>query len=203
VIVGGGHNGLVAACYLARAGFAVCVLERYRGVGGAASSEELHPGYIASTGSYVLSLAPPKILNELDVWEHGLELLERNPRFFMPFPDGAYLVYWNDPARRRAEIARFSRKDAAAYEHYEAFVERGCAIMDRFILRPPPSVAEFAAAFDRPGDARVFQKLILGSAADLAEYFFEHEYVQAGVAATGLIGSFRGPRDAGTGYVKL
>jgi phytoene dehydrogenase-like protein len=205
IIIGGGHNGLVAACYLARAGFRVCVLERYHTVGGAAISEEFAdaPGYIASTGSYVLSLAPQKILNELDVWEHGLELIERNPRFFMPFPDGQYLVYWNEHDRMLEEMRKFSPKDAANYQAYDDFVERACQVMDQFILKPPPSFAEFAAAFNQKGDAHVFQKLILGSSADLAEYFFESEYLQAGIAASGLIGTFRGPRDAGTGYVKL
>lgn len=205
IIIGGGHNGLTAACYLAKAGFDVCVLERYHTVGGAAISEEFSnaPGYIASTGSYVLSLAPQKVLNDLDLWEHGLELLERNPRFFMPFPDGQYLVYWNEEEQVLDEIRKFSEKDARNYHYYEDFVERACEVMDQFILRPPPSFAEFAAAFNAKGDERVFQKLILGSSADLAEYFFESPYIQAGIAASGLIGTFRGPRDAGTGYVKL
>jgi len=205
VIIGGGHNGLVAACYLAKAGFDVCVLERYHTVGGAAISEEFAdaPGFIASTGSYVLSLAPQKVLNELDVWEHGLELIERNPRFFMPFPDGQYLVYWNEPERMLEEVRKFSKKDADNFAYYDDFVERACQVMDQFILRRPPSFAEFAAAFDQKGDAHIFQKLILGSSADMAEYFFESEQIQAGIAASGLIGTFRGPRDAGTGYVKL
>jgi phytoene dehydrogenase-like protein len=205
VIIGGGHNGLTAACYLAKAGFDVCVLERYHTVGGAAISEELvdAPGFIASTGSYVLSLAPQKVLNDLDLWEHGLELIERNPRFFMPFPDGQYLVYWNEDEQLADEIARFSKADARNYVAFGDFVERACQVMDQFILRNPPSFAEFAAAFNAKGDAHVFQKLILGSSADLAEYFFESEYIQAGIAAGGLIGTFRGPRDAGTGYVKL
>jgi len=205
VIIGGGHNGLVAACYLAKAGFQVCVLERYHEVGGAAISEEFEnaPGFIASTGSYVLSLAPQKVLNDLDVFEHGLELIVRNPRFFMPFPDGQHLVYWNEEDRLIEEIAKFSKKDAENYWAYDSFVERACAVMDQFILRQPPTFAEFAAAFNEEGDAHVFQKLILGSSADLAEYFFESEYIQAGIAASGLIGTFRGPRDAGTGYVKL
>jgi phytoene dehydrogenase-like protein len=205
VIIGGGHNGLVAACYLAMAGYEVCVLERYHTVGGAAISEEFEdaPGFIASTGSYVLSLAPQKILNELDVWEHGLELIERNPRFFMPFPDGQYLVYWNEQDRMLDEVRKFSAADAENFLYYDDFVERACAVMDQFILRRPPSFAEFAGAFNQKGDAHVFQKLILGSSGDLAEYFFESEQIQAGIAASGLIGTFRGPRDAGTGYVKL
>ena len=203
IIIGAGHNGLVAANYLARAGFSVCVLERYHEVGGAAISEELAPGYIASTGSYVLSLAPQKILNDLDVWEHGLELLERNPRSFMPFPDGRFLVSWNDHQAYLDEIAKFSKKDAANYDYYDQAVERASQIMDKYILRRPPSWAEFAAEFNQPGDAQIFKLFILGSSADIAEYYFEDESIQATVAVSGLIGTFRGPRDPGTGYVKL
>jgi phytoene dehydrogenase-like protein len=206
VIVGGGHNGLVAACYLARAGFSVSVLERYREVGGAAISEEIEgaPGHVASTGSYVLSLMPQKVLDDLDLRSHGLELIPRNPRSFAPLAGGDDgLVFWEDQDELLREIARFSRKDAAAYPRYDASIERACSIMDRFILRNPPSFAEFAAAFDQPGDQRVFKLMILGSAADLAEYYFESEIMQAAASALGVIGTFRGPRDAGTGYVKL
>jgi phytoene dehydrogenase-like protein len=205
IIVGGGHNGLVAACYLAKAGFDVCVLERYHTIGGAAISEEIAgaPGHIASTGSYVLSLAPQKILNELDVWEHGVELINRQPRSFTPLPNGESVVYWNDQDELIREIARFSPADAKAYPHYEALVERACQIMDRFILQSPPSWAEVAQAFDQPGDERVLRYMFLGSVADLAEYFFESDIMQGSTCALGLIGTFRGPRDAGTGYVKL
>src|SRR5690606_6231343 len=101
------------------------------------------------------------------------------------------------------EIRKFSPKDADNYQAYDDFVERACQVMDQFILKPPPSVAEFAAAFNQKGDSHVFQKMILGSSADIAEYFFESEHIQAGFAASGLVGTFRGPRDAGTGYVKL
>ncbi len=203
VIIGGGHNGLVAACYLARSGHSVCVLERYKEVGGAAITEEIAPGYHLSIGSYVLSLFPRSILDELGAWGHGIELIGRDPRFFMPFPDGRYLLAWEDETRFLEEISRFSKKDAANYPRYDAFVERAAAVMDRFTLRRPPSFAEFAAEFRTPEEARVFQKMILGSAADVAEYFFESEQMQALACAFGLIGTFRGPRDAGTAYVKL
>jgi phytoene dehydrogenase-like protein len=167
VIIGGGHNGLVAANYLARAGFEVCVLERYHTIGGAAISEEIDgaPGHYASTGSYVLSLMPQKILHELDLFEHGIELIKRNPRSFTPLPDGDSMIAWEEHDRYIDEIGRFSKKDAAAYPAYEAMMERACEVMDQFILRNPPSFAEFAAAFDRPGDEHVFQKVILGSVA--------------------------------------
>lgn len=202
VVIGGGHNGLVAACYLAQAGHTVCLLERYREVGGAAFTQEIHPGFLLSEGSYVLSLMPRKILADLGAWD-GVQLIGRNPRFFMPFPDGRSLTAWEEPDRFLEEIAKFSRKDAANYPRYDAFVEKASEVMDRFILRNPPSFAEFAAEFATVDDARIFQRMILGSAADVAEYFFESEQMQAVACAFGLIGTFRGPRDAGTAYVKL
>jgi len=203
IVVGAGHNGLAAACYLAGAGLRTLVLERYHEVGGAAITEEMAPGFRVSTGSYVLSLAPRKIFDELGAWAEGIELLPRDPRFFAPFPDGRFLTFWADHERSKAEIAKFSPKDAANYDRYEAFVERASAVMDRFILRRAPSFAEVAAEFRDPEDALIFQKFYLGSAADIAEYFFESPEIQAVVAASGLIGTFRGPRDVGTGYVKL
>ena len=202
VIVGAGHNGLIAACYLAKAGHKVCVLERYHEVGGAAYTQEIHPGYLLSEGSYVLSLMPQKIINDLGVTD-DIQLVKRNPRFFMPFPDGQSLTAWEDDQKFHDEIAKFSRKDARNYEHYDAFVERASEVMDKYILRNPPTFAEFASEFKTPADARVFQKMILGSAAEVAEYFFESEQIQANAVAFGLIGTFRGPRDAGTAYVKL
>ncbi len=203
VIVGGGHNGLVAACYLAEAGFSTLILERYAKIGGAAVSEEYIPGFTFSTGSYVLSLMPRKILDDLRLQESGVRFLERNPRFFAPFPDGSTLSYWNDHERWLADIRRISPRDAGAYDHYDAMLERACQVMDRYILCRPPSWSEVAGHFSGPEDALIFQKFYLGSAADIAEYFFESEQLQAVVAASGLIGTFRGPRDTGTGYVKL
>ncbi len=202
LVIGGGHNGLVAAAYLAKAGYSVCVLERYHEVGGAAFTQEIHPGFLLSEGSYVLSLMPRKIIDELGCGDE-IQLIGRNPRFFMPFPDGRSLTAWEEQDRFLEEIAKFSKKDAAAYPHYDAFVEKASEVMDRYILRNPPSFAEFAANFRTTEEARIFQKMILGSAADVAEYFFESEQMQAVACAFGLIGTFRGPRDAGTAYVKL
>lgn len=203
IIVGGGHNGLTAACYLAGAGLNVCVLERYKKVGGAAISEETVPGFTFSTGSYVLSLAPREIFDELGAWAEGIELLPRNPRFFAPFPDGSSLTMWNDHEAWLEQIRRISPRDADAYQHYDDFIERASRVMDKYILRRPPSWAQVAADFPSPEDQIVFQKCFLGSAADIAEHFFESEQMRAVTAATGIIGTFRGPRDPGTGYVKL
>ena len=121
----------------------------------------------------------------------------------MPFPDGTSLTWWGDPDRLHAELAKISPRDAKRFADYEAFIERAASVMDRFILRNPPSWAEVAAEFRTPADLTIFQKCFLGSAADIAEHFFESEKLQAVVAATGIIGTSRGPRDAGTGYVKL
>jgi phytoene dehydrogenase-like protein len=206
VIVGGGHNGLVAACYLARAGYNVCILERYKDVGGAAFSEEIEgaPGHIASTGSYVLSLAPQKVLSDLDLFNNGVEMIKRNPRAYAPTLDGEDgLLLWESMDDTVKEIARFSEKDARAYPVYDAMIDRACEIMDKYILRNPPSFAEFAAEFNQPGDDHVLKFMILGAVADSAEYYFESDIMQGAASALGLIGTFRGPRDAGTGYVKL
>jgi phytoene dehydrogenase-like protein len=203
VIVGGGHNGLVAAAYLAGAGMQTCVLERHHTVGGASYSEEYVPGYTFSTGAYVLSLMPRKILDELGLQQEGVEFIERNPRFFAPFPDGSSLTYWNDHQQWLDSIRKISPRDAEAYDHYDAVLERACQVMDKYILRNPPSWAEVAGQFRSPEDAAIFQKFFLGSAADIAEYYFESEQMRAVIAALGLIGTFRGPRDSGTGYVKL
>jgi phytoene dehydrogenase-like protein len=202
IVIGGGHNGLVAANYLAMGGLKTLVLERYHEVGGAAITEEQHPGFKLSTGSYVLSLAPRKIFDELGAWD-GIELLERNPRFFAPFPDGSSLTYWLDEAAWLDQIRRISPHDAAAWQHYDDFMERACAVMDDYVLRRPPSWAEVAARFTSPDDAILFQKVFLGSAADIAEHFFDSYQLRSLVAASGLIGTFRGPRDVGSGYNKL
>jgi phytoene dehydrogenase-like protein len=203
LVVGGGHNGLVAAAYLAGAGLRTLGLERHHTVGGASISEEYVPGFTFSTGAYVLSLMPRAILDGLGLRDEGVEFLERNPRFFAPFPDGSSLTYWNDHQKWLDDIRKISPKDARAYDHYDAALERACEVMDKYILRNPPSWSEVAAHFRTPEEAAIFQKFYLGSAADVAEYFFESEQMRAVVAATGLIGTFRGPRDTGTGYVKL
>lgn len=202
VIVGAGHNGLVAACYLAQAGLNVCVLERYHEVGGATISEETIPGFKLSTGSYVLSLAPRKILEELGVLAE-IELLDRNPRFFAPFPDGTSLTYWTDHERWLESIRKINPRDADAYSAYDEAVEIACRVMDKYILRRPPSWDEVASNFRSPEEQKIFQMFYLGAVADIAEYYFDSNQMQATVSSSGIIGTFRGPRDPGTGYVKL
>src|SRR5947207_3970548 len=119
IVIGAGHNGLVTACYLARAGYSVLVLERRYVVGGACVTEEIFPGFKVSTAAYVNSLFRKEIIRDLKLADHGFEVLERSPSSFSPFPDGRYLLLGPDAAMTHREIAKFSPGDAEAYPKYE------------------------------------------------------------------------------------
>src|SRR5438128_3223496 len=124
IIIGGGHNGLVTACYLARAGWKVLVLERRHIVGGACITEETFPGFKVSTAAYVNSLFRKEIVRDLRLAEYGFEVLERNPSSFTPFPDGRHLFLGPDRELNLREISKFSPRDAESYPKYEAMLER-------------------------------------------------------------------------------
>src|SRR5213082_266814 len=124
IIIGAGHNGLVTACYLARAGWKVLVLERRHVVGGACVTEEVFPGYKVSTAAYVNSLFRKEIIRDLKLSDHGFQVLERNPSSFPPFPDGRSLILGADGVMNRREIGKFSARDAENYPKYEAMLER-------------------------------------------------------------------------------
>src|SRR6266545_5902692 len=124
IIIGAGHNGLVTAAYLARAGRKVLVLERRELVGGCVVTEELWPGFKVSTASYVNSLFRPEIIRDLDLKRHGFEMLPRNPSSFSPLPDGRYLLLGPDPELNRREVSKFSTRDAEALPRYERMLER-------------------------------------------------------------------------------
>src|SRR3974390_1284999 len=124
VIIGAGHNGLVTAAYLARAGRKVLVLERRELVGGACVTEEVWPGFKVSAAAYVNSLLRPEIIRDLELKQHGLEILPRNPSSFTPFPDGRYLILGPDAELNRKEIGKFSLKDAEQLPKYERMLEK-------------------------------------------------------------------------------
>jgi len=204
VIIGGGHNGLVAACYLARAGKRVLVLERYHTVGGAAITEEIHPGFRVSVASYSCSLLRPEIINDLRLPDYGFEVYRKSPSYFMPFPDGQYLLLdATSRERSKTEIARFSAKDAAAYDAWEDFWDRACDLIEPTLMQPPITLGELAERFEHAGCADDFRRVMLLSTTDLVDEFFESPYVKAVMVPQSLIGTAGGPMTPGTPYVWL
>ncbi len=222
VIIGGGHNGLISAAYLARAGQRTLVLERRHVLGGAAVTEEIVPGFRFSVASYVVSLLRPEVIRELRLPEHGLDILPLDGTF-TPLPTGAgpgtggdYLWRVNDHGRTVRELRRWSRSDAEAYEEYgQLMVE-----MARFIKpilgivpgdptdldpRPMLPLAGLARSFGRLTERQqaVFVQIMTMSAADFLDQWFDTDPLKATMSASGIIGTYQGIRSPGTAYVLL
>ncbi len=215
IVVGGGHNGLVNAAYLARAGKRVLVLERRHVLGGAAVTEEVFPGFKFSVCSYVVSLLRPEIIRELELPRHGLEILPLDGTF-VPMPSGDYLWRVDDPAKTRSEIARHSKLDAEAYFEYgKAMVEMARFVKPMLSMTPPdPASLNPKGLLDLLTMGRRFQKLspddkynqvqlMTMSAVDFLDQWFETDVLKALMAASGIIGTFLGVRSPGTAYVLL
>jgi phytoene dehydrogenase-like protein len=215
IVIGGGHNGLTAAAYLARAGRKVLVLERRHVVGGAAVTEEVFPGFRFSVCSYVVSLLRPEIIRELDLPRHGLEILPLDGTF-TPMPNGDYLWRVNDHARTHREIARHSKLDAEAYDEYgKAMVEMARFVKPILNMTPPDPMSldprelkkllflgnRFRALPD--GDRYNQIQLMTMSAIDFLDQWFETDVLKATMSASGIIGTFQGVRSPGTAYVLL
>jgi len=215
IVIGGGHNGLVTAAYLARAGKKVLVLERRHVLGGAAVTEEVFPGFKFSVCSYVVSLLRPEIIRELDLPRHGLEILPLDGTF-TPMPNGDHLWRMNDHARTRREIYRHSAVDAEAYDEYaKAMVDMARFVKPILSMVPPDPLS-----FDLPGFGRLASlgqrfrrlprtdqhnliQLMTMSAADMLDQWFETDVLKATMSASGIIGTFLGVRSPGTAYVLL
>ncbi|MBI3046757.1 MAG: NAD(P)/FAD-dependent oxidoreductase [Acidobacteria bacterium] len=215
IVIGGGHNGLTAAAYLARAGRKVLVLERRHVLGGAAVTEEIFKGFKFSVCSYVVSLLRPEIIRELDLPRHGLEILPLDGTF-TPMPDGNYLWRVNDHGKTRREIARHSPVDAEAYEEYgRAMVEIGRFVKPILGMLPPdPTSLRFGELRKLLFLVRRFRQLsrqdqynqvqlMTMSASDFLDRWFETDVLKATMAASGIIGTFLGVRSPGTAYVLL
>ena len=140
VIVGGGHNGLACAAYLAKAGLDVLVLERRDVLGGAAATEETWPGYRVSSAAYVVSLMPPQIVDELELKRFGYEVSIITPDYFVPFPDGTSLTLWGDTARDAANIAKLSPPDAEAYVGFDRYFDRVAKLLKDLLFVVPPDL---------------------------------------------------------------
>ena len=215
VIIGGGHNGLTCAAYLARAGKKVVVLERRPVLGGAAVTEEVFPGFKFSVCSYVVSLLRPEIIRELDLPSHGMELLPLDGTF-TPMPNGDYLWRVNDHDKTRREIARHSRLDAEAYDEYgRAMIEMGRFAKPILGMTPPdPTSLDPRGLLELLSIGRRFRamrfhdrvnqvQLLTMSAVDFLDQWFETDVLKATMSASGIIGTFLGVRSPGTAYVLL
>jgi phytoene dehydrogenase-like protein len=214
VIIGGGHNGLVAAAYLARAGLRVVVLERRHVLGGAAVTEEVFPGFRFSVASYVVSLLRPEIVRELELARHGLEILPLDGTF-TPLGDD-YLWRVNDHGRTLRELRRWSPSDAEAYDEYSRLMFEMARFVKPILGMTPPDpgrpdprawlpVARLARDFnDLSLEQRsVLVQLMTMSAADFLDQWFETDPLKATMSASGIIGTFQGIRSPGTAYVLL
>ena len=216
IIIGAGHNGLVTAAYLARAGRQVLVLERRDMVGGCAVTEELWPGYRVSTGAYLVSLLQDRIVRELELERFGYRVDAKDPAFFSAFPDGRHFFMWQDRARTLAEIAKFSRHDAEVYAAYEDQLERIARVIEDLLLITPPAfpprgLLDFLDYLKLAGRMRSLRskdlvalvKIFTQSAAELLDEWFESDEVKVTLATDGVIGANGGPRSPGTAYILL
>ncbi len=215
IIIGGGHNGLVAAAYLARAGRKVLVLERRELVGGCAVTEEIWPGYRVSTAAYLTSLMQERIVQDLELARFGYQVDAKDPAFFSAFPDGRHFFMWQDRAKTLVEIAKFSRHDAEVYPAYEDQLERLSQVVEGLLLRTPPpfppraiDLIDYLKLAGKmrglgPRDLVALVKIFTQSAAEFLDEWFQSEEVKVTLATDGVIGANGGPRSPGTAYILL
>jgi phytoene dehydrogenase-like protein len=215
IVIGGGHNGLVNAAYLAKAGKKVVVLERRHVLGGAAVTEEIIPGFLFSECSYVVSLLRPEIIRELDLPRHGLEILPLDGTF-SPMPSGDYLWRVNDHAKSIRDIRRHSRLDAEAYDEFSKMMTPMCRFVKPLLSMIPPDpttlnprdLKQLHFLLQRfrelSSDERyTLVQLMTMSSADFLDQWFETDVLKATMSASGIIGTFLGIRSPGTAYVLL
>ncbi len=179
IIIGGGHNGLVAANYLARAGNSVLVLERRGFVGGACITEELFPGYRVSSCAYICHLLQAKVIDDLELRQHGLHIYPIDPIAFYPLPGERGVLRWHDDERSADSIARISPSDSRRYHDWTAFWRRAGDIIQRYFLADPPTLADVAADVRGTPDELVFERMLTGSMKDLVDEHFESPFVRA------------------------
>ncbi len=216
IVVGAGHNGLVTAAYLSRAGLKTLVLESRAQVGGACVTEEVFPGYKFSTASYLCSLFQDKVVRELELEKFGYRVDPKDPAFFSPFPDGRHLTLWSDTRKSCEEIRKFSARDAEAYPRYEEFLERLAQFVEPLLLETPPNVVmrrwedwRTLAGLGRRAlklhDQEIAGhiRILTESVKEFLDPWFESEQVKVALATDGVIGTRGGPQTPGTAYILL
>lgn len=226
LVIGGGHNGLITAAYLARAGKSVCVLERRAVLGGCSTTEELWPGFKISTASYVVSLLLPEIMRDLRLKQYGLNILPRNPSSFTPLLDGRSLLMGPDERATCREIGKFSERDASKYPQYNRLLEKVAAVLEPLLMQSAPDVLAISAERRKIGvgkklrdagkmlelygamnslgdDAAAAIELLVGAARPVLERWFEAEVLRTTLATDAVIGAFASPSYPGTAYVLL
>jgi len=216
VVIGAGHNGLVTAAYLARAGLKIAVLESRHVIGGASVTEEVWPGYKVSTLSYLCSLLQPKIIRELELERFGYYLYPKDPAFFTAFPDGRHLFFWQDMAATQKELAKFSKRDAEAYPQYEHNLARLGEWVEGLLMTTPPNIIRrkfgdlielgklgLEAIRFRDPDVVHLVKIMSQSVRAYLDEHFESEHIKATLATDGVIGTNGGPSTPGTAYIML
>ncbi len=215
VVIGGGHNGLTCACYLARQGLSVGVFERRGILGGAAVTEEFHPGFRNSTASYTVSLLNPKVIRDLRLAEHGLKVLERPMQNFLPLPDGRALTAGPDSARTLAAVRGFSPRDADRLPAYYKMLDAAVEVLRAQLLETPPadprrlrdlwSTLQLGRHFRKLPAAvqRDIHELFTRSAGDLLDHWFETDAVKALFGFDAVVGNYASPYTPGSGYVLL
>jgi phytoene dehydrogenase-like protein len=226
IVIGGGHNGLVCAAYLGKAGKKVCVLERRHVLGGCATTEELWPGYKVSTAAYVISLFLPQIIRELRLKEYGLKVLPRSPSSFTPLPDGRSLLMGPDPALCHREISKFSMADAVAYTRYNTFLERVAKVLEPVLSQAAPDPLPLPEDWRHVGLGKKIRdgkklwglykalgelgdelpqtiELLTGAARPILDRWFESDVLKATLATDAIIGAFLSISSPGSAYVLL
>lgn len=226
LIIGGGHNGLVCAAYLAKAGWSVEVLEKRPFVGGACVTEELWPGYKVSTAAYVVSLLLPEIENDLQLKQHGYRVLPRQPSSFTPLEDGRYLMLGGDANANKADIAKFSQKDSERFEEYERLLQRIAECLEPTLSDTPPDLLPLPKSWRRGSlgktardlkrafklqraikslgeDLPAAMEILTGGARTILDRWFESDTLKATLATDAIIGTFQPISAPGTAYVLL